>query len=94
VINVTIDITDANPSRPSIKFNAFVNPAIAKNVNGKTSQVGKIISYPKYVPSENKAKSFKYNTKAERNMKISFVLGLIVLTSSQTPAICTIAIEK
>ena len=52
VTNITIEIDAANPSSPSIRFSALVYPAIAKNVKGKTSQEGNIISYPIYVPKE------------------------------------------
>jgi hypothetical protein len=94
VPSITIDIVDANPSNPSIKFNAFVNPAIAKNVNGKTHQIGKTISYPKYVPNEYMAKSFKYKNKDEKKIKENFVLGVTFFISSQIPTINTNAIEK
>ena len=45
--NITTDIDAASQSSPSIKFRALVYPAMAKNVKGKTNQVGNIISYPK-----------------------------------------------
>ena len=94
VTNITRDIDAAKPSNPSIKFKALVYPAIAKKVKGNTIQSGKITSYPKYDPNEYMAKSFTYNNKEEKKMKMNFALGEISFISSQSPAMNTMDIAK
>ncbi len=92
VTNITMDIDAASPSSPSIRFKAFVYPAMAKKVKGKTNQAGKTISYPKYVPKEYMAKSFIYNKRDAKKIKINFILGEISFRSSNVPTINTMAI--